>query len=560
MGRRIVLALTLTALVVAGCGKGDSPGSSEPPRQSMPTPQVVRTVPTVLILDASGSMAETDAPGPRIDAAKSAAEALVDALPDAATLGLTTYGSGTGNSEAEKAAGCLDVTTRIPLGALRREEMRRAIDGLRPSGWTPISLALNTAVDQLPADDSAQAVVLVSDGEDTCGAPPCDAATQAKRTHPGLSISTIGFKTAGPASDQLACIAAVTGGLFVQASNASQLTARLLATQNISEAEKSLSSDGLGDIKLGATLADIRARHKDFPDAATTGRVTVVYRDCDWGFVDGVLDSIAQHGGGRTIDGVAQGSDIRRAAELYGKPLQVERNGDGTHTAIFDANPNGDAAYSTVVDGYADSGGALAGVIKTIVLCRCKPKAAASSAGPETIVLKPVDAQGNTQSGWMKDSGRRDTPIDCSYGSPSPFDVDGGVRSCGTTADSGDACWPTAGGSYVLCLIDPFSNVLHLISAQGANEALKSRSEEPRPMALVLDDGTQCRAVTGGAWPRQSEHPDYLVGYACGNDLIVWGPVGIFRKGPDGWTVEVGPSDGHLSVHKVVKAYYVGVA
>ncbi|WP_236734293.1 vWA domain-containing protein [Mycolicibacter kumamotonensis] len=174
-------------------------------------------MPTVLILDASGSMNQTDAPGPRIDAAKRAAQGLIDELPDGTATSLLTYGTGTGSSEAEKAMGCQDVKVLIPMGPLNRELLATQISGLHASGYTPISLALRTAVSQLPAGDQPQAIILISDGEDTCGAPPCDTAKEAEQKYPNVAISTIGFKTDGNASDQLRCIADVTGGLFVQA-------------------------------------------------------------------------------------------------------------------------------------------------------------------------------------------------------------------------------------------------------------------------------------------------------------------------------------------------------
>ncbi len=568
--------VALTCIALAGCGGRD--GEAGSPGQS----RARASVPTVLILDASGSMNESDAPGPRIDAAKAAGNAFVDAMPDDSTMALMTYGTGTGSSDAEKAAGCQDVKTLIPLGQLDRDSMRSQIAGLRASGYTPISLALQSAVGLLLADDSPQAIVLVSDGEDTCGAPPCDAAAAAKQSHPGLTISTVGFKTEGEASAQLSCIAQATGGLFVQAANANQLAARLTAVQNVSAAKGSLTSTGIDNIALGMTPDDIRRLHPDFPDVASTGSVTVVYVDCDMTFVDGVLDSIRPRDGGRTIDGLRPGSLIGKAVELYGKPVKTETNSDGSHSVIFSADENTDAGYRILVDRYAvGDGGTISGLVKTIVLCRCAPHPGAGSdnssrggsgAEPEIVVLKPVDAQGNVQPGWSKDDSRRDSPIDCAMAgiaSASPYDVTSGVRWCGATADSGDACWPTAGGAYVLCLQDAFSKSLKLIAATGATAPLEPRSADPRPMALVLDDGTRCQARIGGSWPSPAEQPDWVGYYGCKGQgfRAVWAPYndtgpdhsGI-TKGPDGWTVWMGPEDGHLEQHKITTAYFVGMA
>ncbi|NDJ90929.1 VWA domain-containing protein [Mycolicibacter kumamotonensis] len=345
-------------------------------------------MPTVLILDASGSMNEADAPGPRIDAAKRAAQGLVDGLPDHTAIALLTYGTSTGSSEAEKAVGCQDVKVLIPMGPLNREQMATQISGLRASGYTPISLALRTAVSQLPAGDQPQAIILVSDGEDTCGTPPCDTARDAEGKYPNIAISTVGFKTEGNASDQLRCIADVTGGLFVPAQNASQLAARLLATQNVEQAQNSLSSNGIGDIALGTSLADIRKAHPDFPDASTSGSVVIVYRDCDLGFVDGVLDSITQHNGGRTIDGVTAGTPLSRVVELYGNAVKTETDGHGGYRLTFTADPAAGAGYRVLVEDYTESGGTVTGQVKTITLCRCAGTGVSAGA-PDTVITFP---------------------------------------------------------------------------------------------------------------------------------------------------------------------------
>lgn len=395
-----ILVLVACAALLAGCASDRLTGFSP----TSPTEVPVSTVPTVLILDGSGSMTQPDAPGPRIDAAKAAAHGLIRALPDTATIGLQTYGTTVGSNPEDKSAGCRDVTTLIPLGLLDRDAMNAGVDAISPSGYTPISLALQAAAAQLPADDTPQAVVLVSDGEETCDTPPCDVAAQLKKTHPGLTISTVGFKVDGPAADQLRCIAEGTGGIFVDAANADQLAARLLATQNIDKANNSLSSTGIGGIDLGSSIDEIRTKHGDFPDATSTGTVTVIWHDCDFTFTNGVLDAISPHNGGRTIDGVTAGDPVAKAAELYGNPLTATENGDGTTTVIFDADPHGDSAYRITATDFAEVNGALSGTIKNIVLCRCKPKIPTKPSGVTEDTVRgmtfPAGACGDSSFGW----------------------------------------------------------------------------------------------------------------------------------------------------------------
>ncbi|TSE00806.1 VWA domain-containing protein [Skermania sp. ID1734] len=557
--RRLSLAAALlTALVLTGCATTTT-GNSGP----VATRPKIVVQPTVLILDASGSMTTADAPGPRIDAAKRAADGLLDALPDDSTLALMTYGTGTGSSDAEQAAGCQDVRTLTPLGPLHRASLKQQVDSLHPSGYTPISLAMRKAVEILPNDGSKQAVVLVSDGEDTCGVPPCDTAKTLKAQHPGLTISTVGFRSDSPANTQLGCIATATGGLFVPAGNANQLAARLLATQDIDTAKSSLSPTGYRDINIGSKISDVKRAHPDFPDVSASGHTVATWKDCNFGFTDGAVDSIAPSSGGRTIDGLVPGDPVSRATELYGKPLDHTDINNGSATLTYLADKDLGTAYQMAISNAAQVQDNWAGTIKSIVLCRCLPKQAS---GPQIVVLRPVDKQGNTTAGWLKNTtyswadDATGHQIDCTYGEVSKHTVTPGVFECSPSAATADACWPTASGRYALCLVDPLSHQVVLYSAN-FDDTPSSAPSDPSPIELVLDDGSHCRARYGGAWSRQEQNPDLVGTYGCSTNpssfVAVWGDI---QRTAAGWSVEVGGSTGPLHTQEVVTAYFVGVA
>lgn len=181
------------------------------------------TTPTMIILDASGSMLEDDAPGLRIDAAKSAIHDMVSGLPSSAELGLMVYGNGTGSSDAELAAGCKDVTTLVPVGPVNSKKFLSIVDGIEASGYTPIGEALRTAAKGLP-QEGPRAIVLVSDGEDTCAPPPpCEVAKELAQDGVDLTVHTVGFKVDDAARADLSCIAEATGGTYSDANDAGQL-------------------------------------------------------------------------------------------------------------------------------------------------------------------------------------------------------------------------------------------------------------------------------------------------------------------------------------------------
>ena len=188
------------------------------------------TVPVMVVLDASGSMNADDAPGPRIDAAKNAVNSLIDSLPADTQVGLQVYGTGTGSTDAEKAAGCTDIKTLAPVGPLDAAALKAQVATVVASGYTPVGNALRAAADALP-NEGPRSIVLVSDGEDTCAPPaPCDVANELHQQGIDLVIHTVGFKVDATARDQLSCIAQATGGTYSDAADATALT-QALATK-----------------------------------------------------------------------------------------------------------------------------------------------------------------------------------------------------------------------------------------------------------------------------------------------------------------------------------------
>jgi Ca-activated chloride channel homolog len=180
--------------------------------------------PTMVVLDASGSMTGADpAGGTKMDAAKKAVHALVAAAPDGAPVGLAVYGTGTGNSAAERAQGCQDVTVLRPPDAIDKAALDTAVDAVVPRGYTPIGRSLQVAAEQLP-QEGPRSVVLVSDGEDTCAPPePCDVVRTLAGQGVDLVVHAVGFGVDAVARAQLACVAQATGGTYTDAPDAGAL-------------------------------------------------------------------------------------------------------------------------------------------------------------------------------------------------------------------------------------------------------------------------------------------------------------------------------------------------
>lgn len=359
---------------------GDAGASAASPadatRSSAAEP--VSPSPTVIVLDASGSMNADDGPGPRIDAAKNAVQALIDGLPDGSPVGLVVYGTATDSSDAAEAEGCRDIKTVVPVGPLDRAAFKAQVGGIVASGYTPLGSALSAAADQLPAD-GPRTVIVVSDGDDTCQPPePCAVATDLSTGD--LTIHSVGFRVSGSAKDALACIAQAGHGKYVDAANATQLQAFLRTAADPNATVNTLTHSGFGDLTIGMTADQARAVDAGI-DPAATGTVVVVWRDCELTFVDGTLTAIEPRANRPTQDGLAIGDDAGKAGLLYGASA-VQTDGARPH-AVFAVEPGSEIGYDVTFTAAAP--GQLAGPITRIVLCRCRPAAAgaASTVSPD---------------------------------------------------------------------------------------------------------------------------------------------------------------------------------
>jgi Ca-activated chloride channel homolog len=195
-----------------------------PDAQAQEPPGQAELAPTMLVLDASGSMLGADpSGGTKMDAAKQAVHTLVDAAPAGASVGLAAYGTSTGNSDAERARGCQGVAVLREPGPIDKAALGTAVDGLTPRGFTPIGRSLQLAAESLP-QEGPRSIVLVSDGEDTCAPPePCDVVRTLAGQGVDLVVHTVGFGVDDVARAQLSCVAQATGGTYSDAPDADAL-------------------------------------------------------------------------------------------------------------------------------------------------------------------------------------------------------------------------------------------------------------------------------------------------------------------------------------------------
>ncbi|TWG06979.1 Ca-activated chloride channel family protein [Streptomyces brevispora] len=209
----------LLATLTAGLGSALPAAADEPPTTASPKVE--------LVLDVSGSMRTRDIDGQsRMTAAKQAFNEVLDAVPEQVQLGIRTLGADYPGDDRK--VGCKDTKQLYPVGPLDRTEAKTAVATLAPTGWTPIGPALLGAADDLEGGDSTRRIVLISDGEDTCGPlDPCEVARDIAARGIHLVIDTLGLVPNEKIRKQLTCIAEATGGTYTAVQHADELSGRV---------------------------------------------------------------------------------------------------------------------------------------------------------------------------------------------------------------------------------------------------------------------------------------------------------------------------------------------
>ncbi|GKQ56029.1 VWA domain-containing protein [Bradyrhizobium sp. Ce-3] len=299
---------------------------------------------TILVLDASGSMwGQVDGQS-KISAARQAVDAILSKWNPADRLGVMVYGH---RSKGD----CKDIELMVPVSKFDPARIKAAVDGINPKGKTPISDSLRAAAEALHSTENKANVILVSDGIETCAPDPCAAAAELKKAGIGFTAHVIGLDVADPAAkSQLQCIARATGGVYLDAGNASSLTGALTkavaATQGtkvVSEAPQKPAADPyLGkNIRGVARLAE--------------GLDPISDEDVNWGIYKRAGDEKGEHVntfyGAPFADNIAPGDYIAEVTYRQLKrefPLKVEKGKQAVLDVILDA-------------GYVTSEGAVAG-------------------------------------------------------------------------------------------------------------------------------------------------------------------------------------------------------
>ncbi|AZI41975.1 VWA domain-containing protein [Deinococcus psychrotolerans] len=144
-----------------------------------------------LILDASGSMLGKLPDGQtRIGSAKSTLTQFLSGLnaDSGLNVGMRIYGAGLKAGQQ-----CEDSVLVTPMKGFDKTALQAQVNAAKPKGATPIVYSLMQAAADFPKDNSQKVIVLVTDGEESCGGKLNDAVTMFKKLGIDVDIRIIGI-------------------------------------------------------------------------------------------------------------------------------------------------------------------------------------------------------------------------------------------------------------------------------------------------------------------------------------------------------------------------------
>jgi Ca-activated chloride channel homolog len=218
---RTVMALVLLSLACSPSARAEE-GKTAPCKQD-----------AMIVFDASGSMSGNQTLGipnsqARIDVVRSA---LAEVLPSATRLrkvGLMSFGPGPWNQ--------CNVHLNLKPTANAGGTIMNEVNALVPAGKTPLTSAVEQAADVLDYRNKPGVIVVVTDGEETCGRSPCDLAQQLHAAANQLTIHVISFRyqsyswTGEQSIEETKCLAEQSGGLYTTVDTEQELAAALEKT------------------------------------------------------------------------------------------------------------------------------------------------------------------------------------------------------------------------------------------------------------------------------------------------------------------------------------------
>ena len=185
----------------------------------------------MIVFDASGSMSgngwgygsETAGTVSRIDKVRATLAKILPSVTRHRRVGLITYGPGIWDQ--------CNVRLDLKPEADSAARIMTAINALTPAGKTPLTAAVAKAAEVLDFRAKPALIVLLTDGEETCGGLPCDLGEKLSSEAASLTVHVIGLRVKGytwmgeQSLIDVKCLAERNGGLYLTVETEDELRA-----------------------------------------------------------------------------------------------------------------------------------------------------------------------------------------------------------------------------------------------------------------------------------------------------------------------------------------------
>jgi Ca-activated chloride channel family protein len=223
----LVFFLRLAAVALAGiavCGVPPSRADAKPNPCNEDA---------MLVFDASGSMSGPVLSGnggtvSRIDWARSSLAKVLPSVTKYRRVGLITYGPGPYDQ--------CNVELNLKPTPSAGQIIMDAVNALVPAGHTPLTAGVKQAADVLDYTVKPGVIVVLTDGEETCGGSPCEIGKALRALGKHLTVHVIAYRPGtvswmGEGSiGEAKCLADQTGGLYITAKTEDDLVQALEKT------------------------------------------------------------------------------------------------------------------------------------------------------------------------------------------------------------------------------------------------------------------------------------------------------------------------------------------
>ncbi|MBN2287928.1 MAG: VWA domain-containing protein [Candidatus Glassbacteria bacterium] len=225
----------------------------------------------IVILDCSASMNKIIGPVRKVDIAKRTVETIVNGIAgDSHDMGSMKAGLRVFGSKFYKwKQDCDDTSLEVVLAEIEttRDPILAKTSGVKAKGQSALSLSIDALKQDFPGDEDDQSnfIVVVSDGDESCGASPCDAVRKLVDTSKGVSVSTIGVETTQSGYDNLNCMAEAGNGLYFDSKDVEDFVLFLKdCNQTIQENRRTLALKGDKSDSLTIAMRDVTANLTEY--------------------------------------------------------------------------------------------------------------------------------------------------------------------------------------------------------------------------------------------------------------------------------------------------------